>query len=140
MLEFQKINKSFGHNQVLKDISLSITKGQILGLIGGNGAGKSTLMNILGGILSASSGDMVLDEIQYNPSNARAALEKGISFIHQELNLFPNLSIEENLFIDDMSQLEILYRGLISRKRMDKMALVLLKQVGLDQDPSTKAD
>ena len=74
--------------------------GRILGLVGENGAGKSTLMNMLGGNLQPDAGEMRLDGQPYAPRNPRDAARRGIAFVHQELNLFPNLTIAENLFLD----------------------------------------
>ncbi len=66
-----------------------------MGLIGQNGAGKSTLMNILGGVVRADSGEMILTAAATTPHKPSDATGAGIAFIHQELNLFTNLSIAE---------------------------------------------
>ena len=92
-LEMRNIYKSFGANDVLKDISFSLKGGEICALLGENGAGKSTLMNILGGVLPADSGSILLDgqEVQF-PTPAKS-LDAGIAFIHQDLNLVNDLAI-----------------------------------------------
>jgi ABC-type sugar transport system ATPase subunit len=95
------IEKSFSTVQVLGKISLSMKKGMILGIVGENGAGKSTLMNILGGIIKKDAGEILLGGEIYEPKNPTDAKKHGITFIHQELNLFENLSVAENLFIDE---------------------------------------
>jgi ribose transport system ATP-binding protein len=105
ILQLININKSFATVKVLKDIDLELKKGQILGLVGENGAGKSTLMNILGGIYPMTSGEMYLNGVRYSPSNPKDATNSGIAFIHQELNLFTNLTVAENIFIDEMLML-----------------------------------
>jgi ribose transport system ATP-binding protein len=100
MLRMSDIDKSFAGVQVLSRISLTLGPGEILGLVGENGAGKSTLMNVLGGVLKMDSGTMVLGGQDYAPASPKAAAEAGVAFIHQELNLFSNLTVAENMFLD----------------------------------------
>ena len=101
ILELRDIKKSFGEVEVLHGINMSLHKGKILGLVGENGAGKSTLMNVLGGVYQKFGGEMLLNGEAYAPKNPLDATAKGVAFIHQELNLFTNLTIAENLFIDE---------------------------------------
>src|SRR5688572_9584777 len=96
LLELRGIEKSFFAVRVLKGVSLSVRSASILGLVGENGAGKSTLMNILGGNLRADAGRMTLNGGVYEPRHPTDAAHAGIAFVHQELNLFSNLSIAEN--------------------------------------------
>ena len=100
LLKISGINKSFFGVQVLRDVGFELTRGAVLGLVGENGSGKSTTMNILGGVLTRDSGRVELAGEDVAPSNSRDALALGIAFIHQELSLFPNLSVEENIFLD----------------------------------------
>ena len=93
------ICKSFGRNEVLRDVDLSLEKGEIRALIGENGAGKTTLMNILGGVLHAGSGTVEVNGKAVRFDTPRASLDAGIAFIHQELNLVNDLNVYENLFI-----------------------------------------
>ncbi len=99
LFEYRRISKSFFGVQALKDVSFEMEKGRILGLIGENGAGKSTLMNIMGGVLRPDDGGMVLRGEAYSPWSPADAAASGIEFIHQELNLFTNLSVAENIAI-----------------------------------------
>ena len=99
VLEFDNVKKSFSGVSVLHGVSFELIEGQILGLVGENGSGKSTSMNILGGVLPMDSGSMRLNGQPYAPRTPGDATDRGIAFIHQELNLFDNLSIEENMFI-----------------------------------------
>lgn len=99
MIEFRNIEKSFFGVNVLKGVSFIVPPGQTVGLVGENGAGKSTLMNILGGNLPPTAGEMFLNGQPYAPASPRAAENARVAFIHQELNLFANLSIAENIFI-----------------------------------------
>src|SRR5512134_946729 len=99
ILQFCKVDKSFFGVPVLKNVSIDFPRGHIIGLIGENGAGKSTLMNILGGVVPFDGGKILLNGQEYAPQDPASATRAGIAFIHQELNLFTNLSIAENLFI-----------------------------------------
>lgn len=98
-LEMRNIYKSFGANDVLKNVDFSISGGDICALLGENGAGKSTLMNILGGVLPADHGAVLLDGQTMRFRSPAESLNAGIAFIHQELNLVNDLSIYENMFI-----------------------------------------
>lgn len=132
ILQLININKSFATVKVLKDIDLELKKGQILGLVGENGAGKSTLMNILGGIYPMTSGEMYLNGVRYSPSNPKDATNSGIAFIHQELNLFTNLTVAENIFIDEIKFNKF---GYISYQKLNQEASLILKRLGLDISP-----
>ena len=100
LLKVSGLNKSFFGVPVLRDVGLALHRGAVLGLVGENGSGKSTTMNILGGVLTKDSGHVELGGEEVAPTNSRDALALGIAFIHQELSLFPNLSVEENIFLD----------------------------------------
>jgi ABC-type sugar transport system ATPase subunit len=128
--------KSFFGVQVLHDMGFSMRPGQVLGLVGENGSGKSTTMNILGGVLPMDAGRMTLDGTDYRPRNPREAEARGIAFIHQELNLFRNLTVAENLFIAGFPKR---FSGLpfIDRARVRTRTLELLSAVDLDVPPNT---
>ena len=98
-LAVKDIRKSFGTNEVLKGVSISLRAGEVLALIGGNGAGKSTLMKIIMGIYRADSGEIELDGKTVNLSNPSAALAAGIYMVPQEPMLFPNMTVEENILM-----------------------------------------
>lgn len=99
MIEMKNIHKSFGTNLVLEDVDLTLQEGEILGLLGENGAGKSTLMNILGGVLPSDKGTIILNGESVNFNKPSDSIDKGIAFIHQELNLVNDLPIYENMFL-----------------------------------------
>src|SRR5205823_321710 len=105
--------------------------GRVLGLVGENGSGKSTTMNLVGGVHQIDSGRLLLDGAAYRPKGPRDAKKQGIAFIHQELNLFRNLSIAENLFIADFPKL-IPGLPFIDRRAARARADELLAAVDLD--------
>ncbi len=139
-LEIKNVNKSFESVPVLKGVGLTVGKGNILGLVGENGAGKSTLMNIIGGIFPATSGQMFIDKKIYLPRSPNDALAEGIAFIHQELNLFPNLTITENLFIVNFPKRKIAGFSFMDKKTAVKKTKELLALVGLDISPNKKVE
>src|SRR6185503_11307010 len=112
----------------------AVPLGGAVGLVGENGAGKSTLMNILGGNLKADAGSMRLAGADYTPADPQDAARRGIAFIHQELNLFPNLSVAENLFLTSFPRVSS--TPFIHRGEMGQRASELLREVGLDIDPA----
>ncbi len=99
VVEVRNISKRYGSVQALRDVSLSIYPGEVVGLVGDNGAGKSTLVNIIAGALQATSGEIFIDGRPVNlksPTDARAA---GIETVYQDLALAPDLSIWANIFL-----------------------------------------
>jgi ribose transport system ATP-binding protein len=133
-LRLAGIGKSFFGVPVLSDVTLDLHPGRVLGIVGQNGAGKSTLMNIIGGNLVPDTGTMELGGAPYAPANAREAEHRGVGFIHQELNLFSNLSIAENIFIAAMPRGPL---GLIDRRQLRQRTAELLREVDLDLSPDT---
>jgi ABC-type sugar transport system ATPase subunit len=130
ILRFVDVSKAFFGVPVLRDVTLDVEPGTIVGLVGENGAGKSTLMNILGGVVPLDAGSMVLAGELYAPRDPRDADRAGIAFIHQELNLFTNLSIAENFFISDFprrGRTPILDRRRISARAQESLAMVDLR-------------
>lgn len=99
MIQMKGIYKSFGSNEVLKDVDLTLKNGEVLALLGENGAGKSTLMNILGGVLPYDQGEIFLTDKKVVFNIPKDSLDAGIAFIHQELNLINDLTVYENLFL-----------------------------------------
>lgn len=136
MIEFSQIEKSFFGVPVLKDVSFTAKPGQTIGIVGENGAGKSTLMNILGGNLQADAGLMRLNGQPYAPASPRDAEHSGIAFIHQELNLFANLSIAENLFLRGFPRSRN-WLPFINRRQMSERTRELLQEVDLAHSPDT---
>ena len=137
ILSLQDISKAFFGIHALRNVSLTLGRGRVVGLIGQNGAGKSTLMNVIGGVVRPDSGGMVLDGLPYTPQSPAHASRAGIAFIHQELNLFSNLSIAENIFIDGFPSRRFGPLALVDRPAMQARARDLLAQVDLDLAPET---
>jgi ribose transport system ATP-binding protein len=136
LLKISGLNKSFFGVQVLRDVGFELRLAAVLGLVGENGSGKSTTMNILGGVLTRDSGRIELAGEDVAPSNSRDALALGIAFIHQELSLFPNLSVEENIFLDHFPRR---MNGLpfINRRTLREQAKKALDLVDLQVTPAT---
>ena len=99
LLTMTGISKRFGATQALSDVSLNVTAGRVLALIGENGAGKSTLMKVLSGAHSPDSGSMLLAGKPYAPQGPHHARLAGVGMIYQELNLAPHLSVEDNIML-----------------------------------------
>lgn len=137
-LELKHIAKSFFGIPALKDVNFNLNKGELLSLIGENGAGKSTLMNIIGGVFQADNGELYLNGELYKPMKPSDATKAGIAFIHQELNLFTNLSISDNIFIDSFPKLPGL--PIIKRSVMNKKVKEVLASVELKVSPDTIID
>lgn len=133
MIEFRQISKAFSGVRVLRDVCFAVEAGHTLGLVGENGAGKSTLMNILGGNHRPDGGEMRLAGQVYSPTDPQDATRHGIAFIHQELNLFGNLSIAENLFLTAFPRSGRL--PFIDRKALRQRAKELMDEVGLSVPP-----
>jgi ribose transport system ATP-binding protein len=133
ILELRQICKAFFGVPVLRDVGCSVARGSILGLVGENGAGKSTLMNILGGIVQPDAGHMLFDEQPYAPGDARQSAEQGIALIHQELNLFENLTVAENLHLPAFPWRRLGRVGLplIDHRAMRRRATEMLEATGV---------
>lgn len=141
LLELKSINKSYNNFSVLKDINLSINKGEILCILGKNGAGKSTLTKIISGALLADSGDIFLDGQKVNIRNPMEARKLGISVIYQELNLFDELSVAENIFFGNPPTLgdkTFCSIGFIGWKRIYEMSDQLCRKYGYNLDSRKK--
>ncbi|MFB5267645.1 sugar ABC transporter ATP-binding protein [Paenibacillus enshidis] len=98
-IRMKGIHKTFGTNRVLSGVDFELLEGEVHALMGENGAGKSTLMNILTGLHRKDEGIIFIDGKEVNFSSPSAAEQYGIAFIHQELNIWPDLSVLENLFL-----------------------------------------
>lgn len=101
LLETKGLSKNFGEVRALSDVSLTIRKGEIQGLIGENGSGKSTISSIIYGIYHPSAGSMTLNGTAYSPKSPMDARKAHISMIVQEKDTIDMLSVAENIFLGD---------------------------------------
>lgn len=127
ILEMKKINKYFPGVKALSDVSFRLFKGEIHAIMGQNGAGKSTLIKVLTGVYKPNSGEMFLEGKQIKPDSTQAAQKLGISTVYQEVNLCPNLSVAENIFIGK----EPMKFGRIDWKEMNRRSEEILKRLNI---------
>jgi ribose transport system ATP-binding protein len=99
LLDVRGVGKSFPGVRALQDMHLDLRYGEVLALVGENGAGKSTLMKLLSGVHTPDEGEFFLEGRPLRVSGPKDALEQGISIIHQEFNLMPDLTVAQNVFI-----------------------------------------
>ena len=136
MLEMTGIEKRFPGVHALKNCHFDLKKGEIHALIGENGAGKSTLMKILTGVYGKDGGTILYNGEEINVTTPKEAQNLGISIIHQELNLMPDLTAAQNIFIGrEATKLGGLY---LSESKQNRAAKSLFELLNLDLDPKTK--
>ena len=137
MIEMTGISKAFDGNKVLNDVEFTIKKGEIHALMGENGAGKSTLMKILTGIYARDTGAVKVKGKLVDFKNPKEAERAGIAVIHQELNILPDLTVTENLFLGN----EKTYgkSGILKTREMNRDAKKILAELGLDVDVNSAA-
>ncbi|WP_206919027.1 sugar ABC transporter ATP-binding protein [Alicyclobacillus suci] len=128
VLEVDSVDKQYGNNKVLKGISLQIHKNSIHAILGANGAGKSTLVNILSGVTTPTKGTVLFQGRPVAFSSPREARDLGILTMHQELDLMPNLTVWENLFVEKFPG----RFGLLNRREaMNLYEEIFVKQMGI---------
>ena len=133
ILEIEGLSKSFGKNKVLKNISLHVKPGSIMGLMGENGAGKSTMMKCLFGIYSMDTGSVKLDGNAINFKSPKEALEKGIAMVHQELNQCLDRTILDNMFLGRY----ITTGGICNESAMYQKCLQIFADLDMNYNPKT---
>nr|WP_304655137.1 sugar ABC transporter ATP-binding protein [Neorhizobium galegae] len=130
------ISKRYGPLQVLKNVSLDVHPGEVVALLGENGAGKSTLSGIIAGSRTPSEGTMTWLGQPYAPATPREAIDNGIVLIHQELQLLPQLSIAENVFIGRWP----IKNGVVDRAQMVRRAQEQLARLNLHLPATRKVE
>ena len=134
LVRMEHINKFFGRVQALNDVSLSVYKNEIVGLLGDNGAGKSTLIKILSGALRANSGEIFMHGSKVNIRDTTDAMNYGIETIYQDSALVTQLSIARNLFLGREPVRGARFLDRLDQSTMNNVARKLLKQVGITKD------
>ena len=146
LLEMRNIQKDFIGNQVLTDINLSLTEGEVIGLVGENGAGKSTLMRILFGAnmireTGGYGGDVILNGETVHFSSPFDAIEAGIGMVHQEFSLIPGFTTTENILLNREPTRKNVFSEIfgdrmdtLKRTEMDERAANAIEMMGVDID------
>ena len=135
ILRMTGITKCFPGTLALDKVQLTCEKGKVHILLGENGAGKSTLMKIISGVYTRDEGTVWYDGQEVNFTNVRQSMEAGISMIHQELNLLPERTIAQNIYLGHEPMVKGL-KGVIDYKKMVKDSRELMDRLGLDLDPN----
>lgn len=131
-VEIKGISKAFPGVQALKDVSFRAEGGQVTALMGENGAGKSTLLKILSGDIKPDEGAIIMDGEEKKFSSPNDALKNSISIIYQERQLMPQLTVMENVFLEDLPRNKL---GLINRKELKAKTQEIIDKFGLHIDP-----
>lgn len=134
-IEMRGIDKSFGGNAVLKSAGFLLDHGEIHALMGENGAGKSTLMKILTGVYTRDAGTVIVDGQEVCYKNPQEAEKAGIVFIHQELNVLFDLTVEENMFLGKEIRNGL---GVCDKKAMRQEVKKILDRLGVNIDPGQR--
>src|SRR5258708_15287391 len=130
LLEVRGLSKSFGALRALEDVDFTLRAGEIHALLGENGAGKSTLIKVVTGVFARDSGVVRLDGVDIAPRSAKAALDAGIATVYQEVNLLPNLSVAQNLYLGRHPT-----RFVVAQEReMRRLARVVVPEFSLHLD------
>lgn len=128
VLQLANVSKPFGPVNVIKDVSLSVRRGQVQALLGENGAGKSTLIKMIAGVHAPDSGKILIDGTEVTIASTNDSEAYGIATIHQELNLVPTLSVAENIMLGRTPK----RFGLVNYKHLNAQAQAALNLIGLD--------
>ncbi len=134
LVRMDHISKFFGRVQALNDVSLSVRKNEIVGLLGDNGAGKSTLIKILSGALRADSGDIYMNGQRIEMRSTTDAIAQGIETIYQDSALVPQLSIARNLFMGREPVKPPRFLNRLDQRLMNDVAGKLLGEVGISKN------
>ncbi|GAB3603435.1 sugar ABC transporter ATP-binding protein [Microbacterium aureliae] len=130
ILKVEGISKGFPGVQALKDVHLEVYPGEVLVLVGENGAGKSTLMKILSGIYQKDSGRILFNGEEVEIPGPLQAQHMGVTIIHQEMNLMPDLTAAQNIYIGREPKVG----PFVSESRLNRQARQLLQRLGINVD------
>lgn len=135
ILEMKTISKSFPGVKALENVSLKAYGGKVLALLGENGAGKSTLMKILSGVYTKDSGQILVEGNEIDIQGIKSAERLGITIIHQELSVLPNLTVAENIFLGNEKFNKFSRR--VNKAYIKELSKRFLDQIGCKIDPDT---
>jgi len=130
IIEARGIVKRFGGAVAVDGVSIAVTPGEIHGLVGENGAGKSTLMRVLAGVLAPNEGVVRVGGVQLDPGDTRAALDAGVSLVHQELSLVPEMTVAENILLGSTPT----RAGFVNAREQRRIAAEALEEIGVSVD------
>ena len=136
ILELKKISKSFSGVEVLHEVSFSLRPGEVHALLGENGAGKSTLVKVITGVHHPDSGEIYLNGTPVHFSDTHGSRQAGIAAIYQELTLFPDLDVAENIFV---GRQPVTFGGRVDWRKLYAEAGKLLDSLGVKLDLRQKA-
>ena len=136
VLAARNVAKSYGNIHALKGVNFDIRRGEVTTLFGENGAGKSTLMKILSGVVHPTSGEIVLDGEPIVFASSSQARDRGISIIHQELSLAPNMNVRDNIFMGR----EIMTATGVDFAEEERQTRLLMAELEEDIDPLTPVE
>ncbi|ATD54481.1 sugar ABC transporter ATP-binding protein [Clostridium chauvoei] len=134
MLKMTNISKSFPGVKALDNVNLKAFGGEVTALMGENGAGKSTLMKILSGVYQKDQGEIFVEGKEIKIKGIKDAEKCGITIIHQELSVIPNLTIAENIFLGNEKYNK--FTGRINKKLLIERSKMFLEQIGCTLDPN----
>ena len=134
IIETRGLSRIYPGVTALDNVNYRVYRNKVNVLIGENGAGKSTMMKMLAGVETPSSGQIILDGEAVTLNSTHQAEKLGISIIFQELNLFPNMNVMDNIFMAN----EFFQKGRINEKYQYALAKSLLERLELDVDPYTQ--
>ncbi|WP_413595941.1 sugar ABC transporter ATP-binding protein [Citrobacter youngae] len=134
-LQMSHITKRFPGVLALSNVDFTLRKGEVHALLGENGAGKSTLMKILSGVYQPDEGDIIFEDQPVSFANPLSAQNVGITIIHQEFNLFPELTVEDNIFIGREFCKNNRWR--LDEKQQRQAAIDILQKLNLNISPDT---
>ncbi|MBY3595402.1 ATP-binding cassette domain-containing protein [Rhizobium bangladeshense] len=134
LVEMRHIEKFYGRVHALRDVNLTIRRGEIVGLLGDNGAGKSTLIKVLSGAVPYTSGQILIKGREVRLRSTNDAIGSGIETIYQDSALVPQLSIARNLFLGRELRTGPRFLDRLDQERMNAVAADLLKRVGISKN------
>lgn len=130
VIEARNITKRFGGELAVDDVSIAVSPGEVFGLVGENGAGKSTLMRVLAGIVAPNEGSVLVDGHPMEAGDTKGAIDAGVSLVHQELSLVPEMTVAENILLGSTPS----RAGFIDRRELKQVAADALEEIGVSVD------